>query len=97
MSRKPRAKWERRAQHSAARRALLHLPANSETSEQVAYCPACGGITMGRQASSLYEGLIFDLPRTCSNGGLPTEIITWAELQSREGLVPPIPPTLPSV
>jgi len=100
MGRKSRAKRERRAQRSAARRALLHTPANSETSEQVAYCPACGGITLGMQASGLYEGLIFgDLPHICPNCDHPTEIITWARLawQSREGLVPPTPPTLPSV
>ncbi len=97
MGRKSRAKRERRAQRSAALRAILHTPANSETSEQVAYCPACGGITMGMQASGLYEGLIFDLPRTCPNCDHPTEIIPWAEWQFREGLVPPIPPTLPSV
>jgi hypothetical protein len=64
MGRKSRAKC------SAARRALLHMPASSETSEQVAYCPACGGITMGMQAGGLYEGLIFDLPRPCLHAGL---------------------------
>ena len=88
MGRKSRAKRERRAQRSAARRALLHLPASSEASERVAYCPACGGITLGMQASGLYEGLIFDFPQTCPNCDQSTEIITWAEWQSREGLVP---------
>jgi hypothetical protein len=51
---------------------------------------------MGMQASGLYEGLIFDLPQTCPNCDQSTEIITWAEWQSREGLVPPHGSTFPN-
>jgi hypothetical protein len=102
MGRKSREKRERRAQRTAARRALRQLPTDSDAghlpdaSQHIAYCAACGGITMGMQASGLYEGLVFDLPHTCPNCDHPTEIITWAEWQSREGLVPPTTPPAPT-
>ena len=95
MGRKSREKRERKAQRTATRRALRHLPPEADASQHLAYCAACGGITMGMQASGLYEGLAFDLPRTCPNCDQPTEIITWAEWQSREGLVPPTAPPSP--
>jgi hypothetical protein len=84
------------AQRTAARRTLCQLPTDSDASQHIAYCAACGGITTGMQASGLYEGLIFDLPQTCPNCDQPTEIITWAEWQSREGLVPPTAPLSPT-
>jgi len=89
MGRKSREKRERWAQRAAARRALRHLPTDSDSSQPIAYCAAWGGLTVGMPASGLYEGLVFDLPRTCPNCDHPTEIIPWAEWQSREGLVPP--------
>ena len=51
---------------------------------------------MGMLASGLYEELIFDLPQTCPNCAQPTEIIPWAEWQSREGLVLPTAPPSPT-
>jgi|GEM_PF-6416165 len=93
MGRKSSAKRKRHALGSAGQSSLNPMPKSSDPSEQVAYCSSCGSITMGIQASGLYEGLIFDLPHICPNCNQWTEIITWDEWQSREAQVPPDNPT----
>lgn len=72
------------------------LESSDPLEEKAAYCPSCGGITMGIQASGLSEGLIFDLPDTCPDCDHQTEIITWDEWQSREAQWLSAHPTPPS-
>ncbi len=72
MGRKSRENRGQRAQRTTARRALRHLLTTADSSQPIAYCAACGRITMGMQASGLYEVLTWpskiDRVQMCSHG-----------------------------
>jgi hypothetical protein len=52
-----------RTKPARSRRPFNQMLKSSDSSEEVAYCPSSGSITIGIQASGLYEGSILDMPR----------------------------------